>query len=151
MSRRPLLWGAFAGLVLAAILAPWTGASLGALAQARAVRAAAAAALAAPVDRTAPLQAALAFPAPGAPDAIRQRVERLARGGGVLVEAIAPAAAGAPLVAVTLRVSGPEKAVLALADAIERERPLLRFQRWRIAPAEGGGVRLSGILVGATR
>ena len=47
--------------------------------------------------------------------------------------------------------TGLENEDIALADAIERERPLLRFQRWRVEPAEGGGVRLSGVLIGATR
>lgn len=151
MKGRDMLWGALAGLLLAALLAPWTGAALGALAKARAARSAAEAAMAAPVSRAAVLRPELAFPAAGAGSAVRQRIERIARGGGVLVEAIEPAPAPMPLIAVSLRVSGPEKAVIALADAIERERPLLRFQRWRVEPAEGGGVRLSGVLIGATR
>lgn len=151
MSARPILWGTGAGLLLAALLAPWTGTALGDLARARATRSAAAAALAAPVVPTPPVRPDLAFPASGGPRVAQQRVERLARGGGVLVEAIAPLETQAPLMALSLRVSGPEKAVLALADAIERERPLLRFRSWRIEPAEGGGVRLSGVLAGATR
>lgn len=151
MTARPILWGTGAGLLLAALLAPWTGTALGDLARARAARSGAAAALAVPVVTTPPVRPDLAFPEPGAVRVAQQRVERLARGGGVLVEAIAPLDSQAPLMALSLRVSGPEKAVLALADAIERERPLLRFRSWRVEPAEGGGVRLNGVLVGATR
>jgi len=151
MSRRPILWGVLIGLLLAALLAPWTGTALGRLAKARAARAAAAAAMAAPAAGAPVLKTDLAFAGTDAPAAIRARVERLAHGGGVLVEALAPTEAPAPLVMVQLRVSGPEKAVLALADAIERERPLLRFRSWRVDPAEGGGVRLSGVLAGAVR
>ncbi|MGN7999417.1 hypothetical protein [Sphingomonas sp. 22176] len=151
MSRRPILWGVLIGLLLAVLFAPWTGTALGRLAKARAARASAAAALAAPTSLSALLKPELAFAGTNAAAAIRARIERLAQGGGVLVEAVAPIAAPPPLVMVQLRVSGPEKAVLALADAIERERPLLRFRSWRVAPAEGGGVRLSGVLVGAMR
>lgn len=151
MSARPILWGGGVGLLLAALLAPWTGTALGDLARVRAARNVAAGALAAPVVAVPPVQPDLAFPGPNAASLVRQRVERLARGGGVLVETMAPLSTRAPLMALSLRVSGPEKAVLALADAIVRERPLLRFRSWRIKPAEGGGVRLSGVLVGATR
>lgn len=151
MSRRPMLWGLIAGLLLAALLAPWTGTALGALARARSARAAALAVAAAPASNLPVLRPELAF-APGtAAAAVRARIERLARGGGVLVESVRPAAAPPPLVLVELRLSGPEKAVVALADALERERPLVRFRTWRIVPAEGGGVRLSGTLVGAVR
>ena len=151
MSRRPILCGVLTGLLLAALLAPWTGSALGRLAKARAARASAAAAMAAPISASPVLKPDLAFPHGDATAAIRARVERLAHGGGVLVESIEPAPAPAPLVMVQLRVSGPEKAVLVLADAIERERPLLRFRSWRVDAAEGGGVRLSGVLLGAVR
>lgn len=151
MRGRPILLGLSAGLVLAAVLALRTGEALGALASARATHAAVAAARTAPRQDSSLLRSDLTFPARDASTVIRQRVERLARGGGVLVEAIGPVAEPAPLVALSLQLSGPEKAVLALADAIERERPLLRFQRWRIQPAEGGGVRLRGVLVGAAQ
>ncbi|GAA0736499.1 hypothetical protein CA233_00480 [Sphingomonas sp. ABOLD] len=151
MSRRPILLGMLTGLLLVALLAPWTGAALGRLAKARAARAAAAAAAAAPRSDAPVLKPELAFPRASAAAAIRARIERLAHGGGVLVEAITPTTAPAPLVMMEVRVSGPEKAVLAFADAIERERPLLRFRTWRVEAAEGGGVRLSGALVGAVR
>lgn len=151
MSRRPILWGVLAGLVLAALLAPWTGTALGALAAAREARAAVRAEARAPTRDSALLRPDLAFAGADAPAVIRARIERLAHGGGVLVEAIEPTPAPTPLVMLALRISGPEKAVLALADAVERERPLLRFRSWRIEPAEGGGIRLRGVLVGAAR
>ncbi|NLS27332.1 hypothetical protein S2M10_23270 [Sphingomonas sp. S2M10] len=151
MSRRPILWGLLAGLLLAAMLAPWTGAALGTLSKARTARAAALAALAEPVASGPIVRSDLAFAKASAVSTARARIERVARGGGVLVESVVPVSAPAPLVMVGIRVSGPEKAVLALADALERERPLMRFRAWRIASAEGGGVRLSGTLVGAVR
>lgn len=151
MSRRPILYGVLIGLLLAALLAPWTGAALGGLAKVRAARAAAIAAERAPTGDAPLVRPDLAFARADATAAIRGRIDRLARGGGVLVESVAPTAAPPPLVMVGLRVSGPEKAVLALADALERERPLLRFRAWRIVPVEGGGIRLSGTLVGALR
>jgi hypothetical protein len=151
MNRRPILFGVLTGLLVAALLAPWTGAALGRLAKARAARAAVAAATGAPSSNDPVLKPELAFPRTDAATAIRARIERLAHGGGVLVEAIAPMAAPSPLVMLEVRVSGPEKAVLAFADAMERERPLLRFRNWRVEAVEGGGVRLSGVLIGAMR
>ncbi|WP_313537977.1 hypothetical protein [Sphingomonas sp.] len=151
MNRRPILWGVLIGLVSAALLAPWTGSALGRLAKARAGLASAIAVTKVPASDTAVLKPDLTMAGVDATAAIRGRVERLAHGGGVLVETVLPTAAPAPLVMVQLRVSGPEKAVLALADAIERDRPLLRFRSWRVEAAEGGGVRLSGVLVGALR
>lgn len=151
MSRRPILWGVLAGLLLAALLAPWTGAALGTLAKARTARAVALATAAAPAANGPVLRPELAFPRRDAGAAVRARIERLARAGGVLVESVTPVAAPAPLVAVAFRISGPEKAVLALVDGLERDRPLVRFRDWRVVPAEGGGVRLSGTLIGAVR
>ncbi len=151
MNRRPILSGVLIGLLLAALLAPWTGAALGALAAARAARAAAAASAAAPAVRPDIVPPDLAFARAGAERVLRARVERLAHGGGVLIEAMNPAAAAPPLVQLEVRISGPEKAVLALVDAVERERPMARFRAWRIDPAEGGSVRLRGVLVGAVR
>lgn len=150
MNRHPLLWGAGAGLVLALVLAPWTGAGLGRLAQARAERDRLAALLAAPQAAPPLLAPDQGFPAPQVAGIV-PRIERLAQAGGVLVETLAPASAPPPLIGLRVRLSGPEKAVLALADAIEREQPVLRFRAWRMVPAEGGGVRLSGELVGAVR
>ncbi|KTF68409.1 hypothetical protein ACNFJ7_07335 [Sphingomonas sp. HT-1] len=151
MTRRPILWGTLAGLLLVALLAPLTGMAIGALSKARLEKAIVAGKAAAPIEAAAVMSPALAFPAAQAEAMIAARIERLARSGGVLVEAMAPANARPPLVIITLRLSGPEKAVVALADAIERERPVLRFRSWRMVPAEGGGVRLSAELIGAVR
>ncbi|MGC6751784.1 hypothetical protein, partial [Escherichia coli] len=85
------------------LLAPWTGAALGALSSARAARSEAATALATPVDRSPAVRPDIAFPAETAASAIRSRIDRLARGGGVLVEDIAPVTMPAPLVAVSVR------------------------------------------------
>jgi len=51
--------------------------------------------------------------------------------------------------ALRIRVSGAEKAVVALADALERGRPLMRMRSWRIEPIPEGGVRLIGEVVAA--
>lgn len=148
MSRRPILWGVIAGLLLVALLAPWTGGALGRLAAARGERDRLEALLARPVAQGPLLDPASSF---GSAQAVQQRIERLARAGGVLVEEVQAVPEPAPLIGVRLRLSGPEKAVVALADGLTRERPLLRFRTWRLVPAEGGGVRLSGELVGVAR
>jgi hypothetical protein len=70
------------------------------------------------------------------------RLQRFAKAGGVLVEETNAVDAPDGLVALRVRVSGAEKAVLALADAFEREQPLMRFRSWSIVPV-AGGVRLS--------
>ncbi|OAN57256.1 hypothetical protein [Sphingomonas sp. TDK1] len=150
MSRRPVLWGVGMGLILALLLAPWTGTALGRLHKARLARDREVATLAAPQVMAPLLGPGQSVPPPGIA-AVRARIEQRARAGGVLIEDAQPIPAPAPLVAIRLRVSGPEKAVVALADSIERDQPLLRFRVWRLVPAEGGGVRLSGELVGATR
>jgi hypothetical protein len=82
--------------------------------------------------------------------AMAVRVRELSRSGGVLVEELRAAPGGPGLATVRLRVSGPEKAVIALADTIEREAPLMRLVRWRIEAIDTG-VRLEGELVGAWR
>lgn len=79
--------------------------------------------------------------------AILARVRTLSRTGGVLVETVAAVPMPQGLAAVRLRVSGAEKAVLAFADAIERQRPATRLRSWRLEPVAGGGVRLSGEVV----
>ncbi|WP_448661330.1 hypothetical protein ACG3SL_11810 [Sphingomonas sp. CJ20] len=143
--------GAAAGLLAALLLAPATGDALGRLATLRAHRDALAAEAAHPRPVAPVVVEGLAIPASdvaAAQGAIIARVQRLARAGGVLVEAAAPMAGPAPLAMVKLRVSGSEKAVLAFADALERERPLMRLRSWRIEPV-AGGARLSGQVVGA--
>jgi hypothetical protein len=134
-----MLIGGIAGLAAALLLAPATGTALGELARP-----------AAPPPLLAPgLGLHVADPAAGRA-AIMQRVHGLARQGGVLVEEIATAPAPAGVVVLRIRVSGAEKAVVALADALERGRPLMRMRSWRIEPIpEGGGVRLIGEVVAA--
>lgn len=150
----PILAGTAAGaLVALALLAP----SLGAIERLNLLRreqARLAAIVAAPEPLPARLVVpGLALPGGGA-EAARQgiagRVRELARSSGVLVEELRAAPAGPGLAAVRLRVSGPEKAVIALADTIEREPPMMRLTRWRIEALDSG-VRLEGELVGAWR
>ncbi|URW74589.1 hypothetical protein M9980_08360 [Sphingomonas donggukensis] len=74
--------------------------------------------------------------------ALEARVRALAGRGGVLVEAVS-AVDGAGLARIRLRASGSERAVVAFADALERGRPLARFDGWSIA-ADGASVRLEG-------
>lgn len=67
-----------------------------------------------------------------------------------MVEEASVAQAPAGVAALRIRVSGAEKAVIALADALERGRPLMRMRNWRIEPIpEGGGIRLIGEVVAA--
>lgn len=73
-----------------------------------------------------------------------------ARAGGVLVERMETLAAPAGLVTLDVRLSGSERAVLALADGFERGTPFARWRSWRLSAAPGG-VRLQGELVAAWR
>ncbi|MEI9928423.1 MAG: hypothetical protein WDN44_12910 [Sphingomonas sp.] len=66
-----------------------------------------------------------------------------ARSGGVLVEEIAALPSDGPVIAVRVRLSGAEKAVLALVDGVERGTPLIRLRAWRLSPTADGGVRLT--------
>lgn len=155
MNRATLIAGIGGGLAVLALLAPVTGTALGELGRAReAVRVARAAARA-PVARPVPLTAA-GLRAPGgteaaAGEALAGRVRRLAAEGGVLVEQAGRMPGAEGLVRLRLRLSGPDKAVVALADRIEREAPLMRFAAWRVAALPGGGVRLEGEAVAAWR
>ncbi|ATY32031.1 hypothetical protein [Sphingomonas psychrotolerans] len=145
MKIPPLALGAGAGLLVLALLSPMTGRALGELAAARADRTQLAAAAALPKRRTPLVAAGLALAAPdtaAARAAMMARLQRLARAGGVLVEETEAIEAPEGLAALRIRVSGAEKAVLALADAFEREQPLMRFRRWSIEPV-AGGVRLA--------
>lgn len=145
MKIPPLALGAGAGLLALALLAPVTGKALSELAAARASRAQLAQTVALP-ERRAPIVAddlALAVSdAAAARAAMMARLQRLAKAGGVLVEETNGVEVPDGLAALRVRVSGAEKAVLALADAFEREQPLMRFRRWSIEPV-AGGVRLA--------
>lgn len=138
MKPPPLAIGAGAGLLLALLLAPATGTALGKLATARAERTKLAHIVAAPeIARTSLVAPGLALSGDLASN-IRER----ARSGGVLVEE-ATQVSSETLVIVRLRLSGPEKAVVALADSLERDAPLVRLHGWRLVAIEGG-VRLTG-------
>lgn len=147
----PLALGTGAGLIMAALLTPLAGKALDELAVTRAARWKLAQVVALP-ERVAPLAApgvALATPDEAAARAaMMARLQRLAKAGGVLVEETAAIDAPKGLVALRIRVSGAEKAVIALADGFEREAPLMRFRRWSLEPV-AGGVRLSAEAVAA--
>lgn len=148
---RPLVYGVAAGLAGLLLLAPLTGKALGDLAAARAQRAELSRAAALP-ERPAPILApglalAVADPAAGRA-AMMARVQKLAKAGGVLVEETSAAEAPAGLVALRIRASGAEKAMLAFADGFEREVPLMRLRSWSLAPM-AGGVRLTADAVAA--
>jgi len=152
MKLPPMAVGGIAGLVLAALLAPATGTALGDLAAARAEHArlvAEAARPAAPPPLLAPgLAMGVADPAAGRAK-IMLRTRALAQSGGVLVEEMSAAPAPAGVVALRIRLSGAEKAVLSLTDTLERGKPLMRMRSWRLEPIPGGGVRLIGEVVAA--
>jgi hypothetical protein len=137
---------------VAALLAIPACNALGDLAAARAARDAAVVEAGATVPPLATGDAA--FPADNAADArvrLTARVRADAARGGVLVETLTPdPAAPAPLTVLTLRASGTEKAVVAFADTLERARPAIRAQAWRLTAAPGG-VRLDATLVAPWR
>lgn len=150
MSARQLLMGAGAGLAGALLLAPMAGTALDRLAAARAERDGLRAAATTPARPVALLAPGMAVRAPDAASARARtaaRVKGLAKAGGVLVEEVAAAPAPAGTIALRLRVSGAEKAVLAFADALERDKPVLRLGAWQVEALSGASVRLSGELV----
>lgn len=145
MRPSPLLFGIGAGLVGLLVLSPFTGAALGDLAEARAQHARILQAAALPKRQPPILAKGSALDvvdAAAGRAAMMARVQRLAKAGGVLVEETSAVDAPEGLVALRLRASGAEKAVLAFADAFERERPLMRFRSWTLEPI-AGGVRLT--------
>ncbi|NIJ20771.1 hypothetical protein FHS95_002463 [Sphingomonas naasensis] len=146
MRPSPLVPGIGAGLVMLLVTAPLTGDALGDLAGARERRAQIAREATAPAQAIPIVEKASRLDAPDAAAAramMMARIQRLARAGGVLVEETSAAEAPDGLAALRIRVSGAEKAVVALADAFEREQPLMRLRSWRIEPV-AGGVRLTG-------
>lgn len=151
MKLSPIAIGAGAGLIVALLLAPATGDALGKLSAARADRQRLTTLIAAPSASPVLLAPGLALGTPdpaSARGAMMNRIQQLAKAGGVLVEETSAARAPAGIAALRVRVSGAEKAVVALADALERSKPLMRFRSWRVDPVPGG-VRLTGDLVAA--
>ncbi|MES2445509.1 MAG: hypothetical protein V4574_22000 [Pseudomonadota bacterium] len=149
MKLPPLAIGAGAGLVLALLLAPATGTALGKLDAARAERSELTAMLAEPVPPPAPLVVS-GLPLGGDAALLAANVRERARSGGVLVEEIADVSPAGRLAVLRLRLSGPEKSVVALADSLERDAPMVRLRGWRLA-AIAGGVRLTGEAVAVRR
>lgn len=149
MMRGVLRTGAAGGLTAALLLAWPTMAALERLAVARDDRAAAAVAPPPPAPLVQPEQAwpvGETDPAVTIGAALRAR----ARAAGVLVERAEPLAAPEGLATLAVRLSGSERAVLALADGLERGMPMARWRRWRVT-AEGEGVRIDGELVAPWR
>jgi len=145
MKLSPLWTGVGTGALFVLLLAPATGNALGELAKARAERDRLAQVVATTVD-----DSPLVVPdlvTDGGADALATRIRDRARAAGVLVEEIAPAPGEGKVVAVRVRLSGAEKAVLSLADGLERGTPLARLRAWRLTPIPEGGVRLIGEVV----
>lgn len=154
MRASPRLVGLAAGLGGALMLAPATGSALGALAKARGERDAVRVEAATPATLPPLLAPGLALRASDEAAArlmLSARVQALAKAGGMLVEEASPLRVPAGVAALRLRVSGAEKAVLAFAAAIEREKPVMRFRSWEIEALPGASVRLSGELVAGWR
>jgi hypothetical protein len=141
--------GIAAGLAAALLLASSAGTVLGELSEARAANARRGAALALPDRPLSPLvppgltQNAADFVA---------RVRTLAIQNGVLAEEVEPLPAPPEgLSVLRVRLSGPEKAVVSLADSLERGTPLVRLRRWRLTALADGGVRLEAEAVAPWR
>lgn len=152
---RGLAMGAGVGLAAMLALAAPVGTALGTLAGARAERDRLARA---PAQHrpAAPLVApALAMRAPDGRRAGAELTARLrahATAAGLLVEraeAVRPAGAG--LAAAALRVSGNEHAVIGFAEALQRGRPLVRWQAWTMSGTGSSAVRLEGEVIAPWR
>lgn len=155
MNRATLIAGVGSGLASVVLLAPATGTALGKLGRARDAVAEARVAVSAPARAPVPLTAAGLRATGGteaaAAGALTARVQKAAADGGVLVEQASRVPGAEGLVKLHLRLSGPDKAVVALMDRIEREAPLLRFAAWRASALPGGGLRIEGEAVAAWR
>lgn len=155
MSQRHIVAGLGIGLAVVAVLALPMAHALGDLWSARQQRADLEARRAAPAPAVAPLIApALEIKAGDRTTASRRLAQQLrarAASAGVLVETLAPTAPLPGLVTLRVRMSGPEKAVIALAAEIERGVPLTRFRSWKVAALSDGGVRVEGEVVAAWR
>lgn len=144
MKLPPIAIGATGGLAVALLLSPAVGNSLGQLETARAERER--------LMRSAPEPAPLvASGLMSDGKAVAAHIRAAAKQGGVLVEEIAERKGGGAVVTLRLRLSGPEKAVVALADSIERDVPLVRLKAWRLLPLPDGGVRLVAEAVAVRR
>jgi hypothetical protein len=153
MNRASIMLGLGGGAVACALLAVPVVSALGDLWSARQTRADLAARIAAPPEPMRPLVApGLAVRAPDRAAAARMlatRIRDAAGAAGVLVETVVPTAPRPGIVTLRVRLSGPEKAMIALIDGIERGTPLTRFRVWRATALTDGGVRVEGELVAA--
>lgn len=152
MTRSSMVLGASAGIVAAALLALPVATAVQRLWSARQIGADLAARIAAPMPPSRPLLApGLSLRARDRPTAERMLADRIrgaAGAAGVLVEALVPAPRQPGIVAFRIRLSGPEKAMIALIDEIERGTPLVRFRAWRASALADGGMRVEGEVVG---
>lgn len=155
MNRATMIAGIGGGLLAVGVLAPMTGTALGDLAKARAQQGAAATRAAIPDAPEPPLLGTdLRMPGANGPRAAAAgiaRVKAWAASGGVLVEQAEPVSTESGLVRWRVRLSGANKAVIALVDRIERERPLQRLARWQATALPEGGLRFEGEMVAAWR
>lgn len=151
---RAMAIGATGGLIAALLLAWPAGDAAFDLADARGERAAVEAELARPAPAPATLlRAGQALTAPDAAAAraeLAKAVHWTARGQALLVEELAPAPALGPrTAAVRLSVSGGDKGLLAVLDALEGTAPAARFQAVSVEALPDGGLRLKGTWVAA--
>ena len=142
--RAPLALAAVAVACLTgAALLWWAQGALATLAAARAERAGLETLLSAPPRTPPPLVArdeTVATPA-----ALARHLRLAGARDGVLIESVAAVGGQAlPMIAIEIRASGPEKALLGFVGTIERGTPTVRFPAWRLEPdpAGGGIVRL---------
>ncbi|HTG38663.1 hypothetical protein [Sphingomonas sp.] len=142
--RRPVLAGAAVGMALSVVAWLLMLESLTLLDQRRVTAAGAAAATTMDAAPDAPFRMRAGTQG-AAQRAVATRLRRDAAANAVLVERIAGASPLGPgLARINVELSGSEKAVLIVADAIEREQPGVRWREWRLAAVSGGAVRLSG-------
>ncbi|MCR5872382.1 MULTISPECIES: hypothetical protein [unclassified Sphingomonas] len=81
--------------------------------------------------------------------ALATHVRGRAASAGVLVETLTPTAPQPGIVTLGIRLSGPEKAVIAMIDGVERGTPLIRLRWWRATALADGGVRVEGEMAAA--
>lgn len=155
MSRASVALGLGGGVLALLLLAAPLGAALAGLWSARQTHADLMASLSAPPPPVRPLLApGLAITAADRAAAARSLATMIrgrAASAGVLVEALAPASSPSGIVALRIRLSGQEKAVIAMLDGIERGTPLVRFRSWRATALADGGVRVEGEMAAAWR
>ncbi len=155
MRRASVAAGLGGGLIAATLLAAPLAEALSGLWSARQTRADLTASLtAAPAPVRPPVTPSLAIAAGNRASALRNlaaRVRTSAAAAGVLVEALAPGASQTGVVTLRVRLSGQEKAVIAMLDGVERGTPLIRFRSWRVSALADGGVRVEGEMVAAWR